>query len=582
MIALCSMRSRTGKAPFYGADMLSILSAMLSVVITCFILSACSSRPVLSVKESDSLAEVSEREFVAASLQNVKGDYPGAVERYRKLLVVQPANAALHYALSKAYLGLGILDSARVHAEKSFLYDPGNKYYLRVLAVVSHQMNDYTRAIDLYRQYADLEPGSTEPLSLLALEYLAADQPEKALGVFHEILTLDPKNETSLAQVLLMEIKLLHYQDAIGTLTGLIEQGDGKDKLRLTLGELYMQTGQHDLALSTFREILQDNPLYIPAWLALLEASVQSGNGPGFHENLNRFYNVSQVTFAQQIDLAKLFAQRSSRDSSFVDPALVMIGEIQKRHPSSSQTYLLSGRIKLQKQDAAAAVIDLSRGLLLEPADIAIWEDLVLAYLMQKKYASAEQTLIRAKKRFPAMSLRLLVLEGDLLYQSGKVKKAALLLENVVRPKNFKKDKQLYLQAGSILAFCYDKLGYLDKSIVLYESILVHDPSNILMMNNLAYSLAVKGKELPRAKELAMTVVAGEPANAGYLDTLGWVLFRMGEYEKAREVLEKAAALDSGSAEILEHLGSVYEKLGEFDKAGETRKKVGKLKAGQR
>ena len=31
----------------------------------------------------------------------------------------------------------------------------------------------------------------------------------------------------------------------------------------------------------------------------------------------------------------------------------------------------------------------------------------------------------------------------------------------------------------------------------------------------------------------------------GYLDTLGWVLFRMGEYQHAREVLEKAIGLNS-------------------------------------
>ena len=43
-------------------------------------------------------------------------------------------------------------------------------------------------------------------------------------------------------QMLLMQIKLTHYQDAIGTLTALVEHGDGKDKLRLTLGELYLQT----------------------------------------------------------------------------------------------------------------------------------------------------------------------------------------------------------------------------------------------------------------------------------------------------------------------------------------------------
>ena len=135
-----------------------------------------------------------------------------------------------------------------------------------------------------------------------------------------------------------------------------------------------------------------------------------------------------------------------------------------------------------------------------------------------------------------------------------------------------KKQKKLYVQAGSILALCYDKLGYSDKSIHLYKSILDLDSGNILMMNNLAYILAVQGKELPRAKKLAMKAVAAEPVNGGYLDTLGWVLFRMGKYEKARETLEKAVELEPLEAEIQDHLGIVYEKLGNTKKAIEMQK----------
>ena len=573
------MSSRIGKFPANRCDRLKFIFFVLTITIfSAILLSSCSSRPVLSGQlASDSLAEASKREFVAAALLSAKEEYRGAADRYQKLLIVQPSNAAIHYALSKAYVGLGLIDSARHHSEKSVVLNPGNKYYLRFLAGIAHQMHDYVRAADLYRQLVALEPGSAEPLSYLALEYLAAEQPEQALAVFQEILAIDPKDTTAQAQVLLMQIKLLHYNDAISTVMELIEQGNGKDRLSLTLGELYMQTRQYDLASKTFREVLQENPRFIPAWLALLEVAVQSKNRPVFLEDLNRFYNTNQVSLEQKIDLAKLFVVRSSKDSSFVDPALAMIDAINKRHPNNSKVYALRGNVKLLHGQEAASITDFKKALLLDSGNIAIWEDLVAAYLTLKEYRQAERTVLSIKKRFPTPSLRFRALEGEVCFQTGNIKKAALLLEKVVQPKVAQKDKQLYLQAGSTLALCYDKLGFPDKSIRLYEIILENDAGNVFMMNNLAYVLAVQGKELSRAKELALKAVTAEPKNASYLDTLGWVLFKLSEYDKSLENLEKAAAIDTREPEILDHLAQVYEKLGNPAKALETKEKMKKL-----
>ena len=506
MNTLCLMNSRIGKSPANRFDRLRLFSIVIgSALLTIFFLSSCSSRPVLSGKPpSDTLLEASKREFVAASLLSAKEEYRSAADAYLKLLTLEPSNAAIHYALSKAYAGLGLIDSARQHSEKSVVLDSANKYYLRYLAGLAHQMHDYSRASDLYRQLVALEPGTPEPLTYLALAYLAAEQPEKALAVFQEILALDPKDKTAQAQVLLMQIKLLHYNDAITTVMDLIEQGNGKEKLSLTLGELYMQTEQHDLASRTFRAVLNENPRFIPAWLALFEVSVKTKNRPVFLEDLNRFYNSNQVTLLQQIDLARLFVVRSSKDSTFVDPSFAMIDEISKRHPNNGKVYALRANVKLLHNQEAASIEDFKKALLLESGNISIWEDLVAAYLTLKDNRQAEKTVAIIKKRFPIRPLRFQALEGEVCFRRGNVKMAALLLEKVVQPGVANKDKQLYLQAGSTLAVCYDKLGLSDKSIRLYESILDLDAGNFYMMNNLAYVLADRGRELSRAKELAL------------------------------------------------------------------------------
>ena len=53
------------------------------------------------------------------------------------------------------------------------------------------------------------------------------------------------------------------------------------------------------------------------------------------------------------------------------------------------------------------------------------------------------------------------------------------------------------------------------------------------------------------------------------LDTMGWIFYKMGEFEKAKRFIKASIDLnaDEASAEVLEHLGDVYDKLNNIDEA---------------
>ena len=58
-----------------------------------------------------------------------------------------------------------------------------------------------------------------------------------------------------------------------------------------------------------------------------------------------------------------------------------------------------------------------------------------------------------------------------------------------------------------------------------------------------------------------------EPKNGAFLDSLGWVYFRLGDLEEAEHYIEQAAQLERENAVITEHLGDVAEALGDTEKA---------------
>ncbi len=557
---------------------------LLPVIVFSF-LSSCTPRFAASHEVSvsatvqESSAEKAKNRFIAALLLAEKGDFWGAIDGYRSVqLHGSFAEAARDHAISGSFLELGVIDSARVYAEKAAAGEPENRYYLRMLAAVAHLMKDSPRAVDIYRQLVQLEPQNTDYLTLLALEHIAAGDPEQALGIFQRLLALDPSNNSTRSQVLLLEIKLKHYQNAIETLSALVEEGEEKERLKLTLGELYVESGQNDLASKTFREIIAANPHFVPAWLALLELSVKSGDSGTFQLDLDAFFDTSKLKFDQKITLAELFYVRSARDSVYADPFRGMITAIDKRHPGEPKVMLLKGRLYLREKRSFEAVAEFRAVLKKEPSNVEAWEELVSAYLMQKEYAKAAYEVEQVKKLPSVSRMRVLVLDGYTAFQSGNTRKAALLLEKAVKLRGEEKERWLYLQAASTLAMCYDKLGNAERSMTMYRDILLLDPANVLALNNYAYLLALRGRDLDTAKKMALQAVGSEPDNPVYLDTLGWVLYKLGEFTDALGYLEKAVLLAPGEVEIAEHLLDVYERLGLEEKAVPQREKVKRLR----
>lgn len=84
---------------------------------------------------------------------------------------------------------------------------------------------------------------------------------------------------------------------------------------------------------------------------------------------------------------------------------------------------------------------------------------------------------------------------------------------------------------------------------------LDRDPDDDRLANAVAYALAEQGVALERAERLVRGALEAEPANADYLDTLGWILCQQGRTAEGLAVLQKASAATAKNiAEIERHL----------------------------
>lgn len=111
------------------------------------------------------------------------------------------------------------------------------------------------------------------------------------------------------------------------------------------------------------------------------------------------------------------------------------------------------------------------------------------------------------------------------------------------------------------LGYCLERSGDLDAAIELGRAALARVPDYPGALNFLGYLLADNGRDLEEALALIRRAVEQDPDNGAYLDSYGWVLYRLGRLPEARTQLETAVVRTGGDPVVHEHLGDVYRDL---------------------
>ena len=112
-----------------------------------------------------------------------------------------------------------------------------------------------------------------------------------------------------------------------------------------------------------------------------------------------------------------------------------------------------------------------------------------------------------------------------------------------------------------------DWFGDLVRAEAWFRKALALDPDNAGVLNYLGYMFADRGVRLEEALKLISRAVELEPSSGAYLDSLGWVYFRMDRLEEAETCLRRSLELVPRDATIRDHLGDVLARRGKLKEA---------------
>jgi tetratricopeptide (TPR) repeat protein len=92
-------------------------------------------------------------------------------------------------------------------------------------------------------------------------------------------------------------------------------------------------------------------------------------------------------------------------------------------------------------------------------------------------------------------------------------------------------------------------------------------PNHPSVLNYLGYSWVEQGLELDRAQKMIRSAVKQRPRDGYIIDSLGWVLYRLGNFEGAVKQLERAVQIRPEDPTINDHLGDIYWAVGRKNEA---------------
>lgn len=167
---------------------------------------------------------------------------------------------------------------------------------------------------------------------------------------------------------------------------------------------------------------------------------------------------------------------------------------------------------------------------------------------------------------------------GQLLARAGKYKEAEEKLSRMLQ--DFDNTEEVGRNVRYFLSNVYTQLDEMPKAERVLEEILEKDPNDESALNDLGYLWADQGKNLEQAEKMIRKALELYPThrrpdqpekNAAYLDSMGWVLYKLGRPEEALKYLEEAVVENEGNedATIVDHLGDVYMRMKEPAKAKE-------------
>ncbi|RAK68370.1 hypothetical protein DLM85_10135 [Hymenobacter edaphi] len=485
-------------------------------------------------------------------------DYPKALERLLKAYQLDPNNAAINYKIAEANLLIGNLKDAGNFAQAAVRLDGKNAYYYLILAQIYASQKQFTEAAQVYTKLIQDVPDSKSYLFNLAELYLAQGKLTDALTAFEQAeKEFGPMDEVSFKKQQIY-LKQNNLDKALQEGEALITANPDEVRYVLAQAEMYAANNRLPDAIRVAQQALRKEPENPQAHMILADAYRQQGNATESEKQIKQAFESPELSIDQKVRILVDYLKQLP-NPAIQQTALELADITTKVHPREAKAFSVAGDVQLLAEQKPKARTSYLQALRLDNSHYKIWQQVVL---IDAELAQSDSLLKHTNQ-----ALELFPNQAVFWFYNGVghtfAKQPAKAVRAFEQGKKLATDNpELAAQFDTQLGDAYNELKEYDKSDAAYDAALTFDANNAQALNNYSYYLSLRGKNLPKARDMAAKLIKLFPENGTYLDTYGWVLYQLKDYANARQYLEKAVRT-SRDGTVLEHYGDVLYQLGD-------------------
>ena len=552
--------------------------SFLTSIVGIFFLSGCSSsqhssQPTHSERtntlQNDKIQEMRHdqalQHFIEGAALDAKGSSAEAILEYQEALQAEP-NAAIFFAISRDYLLLSKFNRAAETAGEAVRMEPQNISYRENLGTIFFQASRTDLAVREYEEIIKIDSNYTAGWFALAHLYQQL-RPQKAIEIYEKMLSRDDRQLEVLFQCAQLYSSLGRYDEAATKYKRMLELDPSNKQLPRQLAETFSKGGRLDQAQILLETMVVADSSDAEVLAALADVYLNQKKFQKAIDLYEKLLNQGIKNIEIKLRIGIGFFGLTEHDSTLIPRTNTLFENLRKEVPADWRPYWYLGAIAASQHKDSLAGSYFEQVTKLEEHHGDAWWFFGSSLFEQEKYDKLLETMDQAQKVLPN-DFRFYLLQGLALSRMEKQEDAVKPLEKAYELNS--KD----VNTLSTLALTLDGLHHYPRSDSLYEEGLKQDPKSALLLNNYGYSLSERGLQLQRALEMAKQAITAEPDNAAYLDTYGWILFKLQKYEDAAMYIEKSIASGKASSVVHEHLGDIYEKLGQKEKAFDLWKKA--------
>lgn len=493
-------------------------------------------------------------------------DYELALDFLTEAYLKVPGSAGINFALADAYLMLGDLINASYYGKNAAELDPTNKWYHLKNAEIYRRAGKNSDTVESLQKALIRHPNDLEILYMLAGihadhgDYLKSNNVfnriEKVRGATVEIYLQKFRNFNALSMRDSALVQLQQMRDL---------QPDNLNTLHL-LSQYYIELNDYDSAMDVLQEALSRNARDTQTLILIADIYINDSNWEGLGPVLTTLIEDPMVPPGQKMELARfLFIRHQSdpNDAELKSQTARVLTSFSENEPDFGFAHLLAAEFFIQQNRLEEALVKIERATEVMPENDDAWRQRMQLLFSNQRHEDVIELSQEVNERIPDDAY-IQFFVGVAYMLTDRHDEARKWLENATlapSQRNFR--SIVYSTLGDVLT----ELDTWKEAVSAYENALRLDSANHNAMNNYAYYLSLRMERLDYAKELSLNAISFEPNNAAYLDTVGWVYFKIGDYDNAKKYIQASIDTGDASAEVYEHLGDVYDKLGDSENA---------------